>query len=88
MIFYDYKCNLTPKQCIDRLHFAFGDKAPSNRTVYWFAEFQRGLTFLSDEFHEGHPFTPVVAINVDVVREIIEGKFSREISIFLKNNFF
>ncbi|KYN33883.1 hypothetical protein ALC56_11696, partial [Trachymyrmex septentrionalis] len=20
MIFYDYKCNLTPKQCIDRLH--------------------------------------------------------------------
>ncbi|KYN31795.1 Calcitonin-like peptide type 1 receptor [Trachymyrmex septentrionalis] len=40
MIFYDYKCNLTPKQCIDRLHLAFGDEAPSNRTVYnWFAEF-------------------------------------------------
>ena len=34
MIFYDYKCNLTPKQCIDRLHLAFGDEAPSNRTVY------------------------------------------------------
>ncbi|KAG5312440.1 NU5M oxidoreductase, partial [Acromyrmex insinuator] len=42
MIFYDYKCNLTPKQCIDRFHLAFGDEAPSNRTVYnWFAEFQR-----------------------------------------------
>ncbi|KYN35717.1 hypothetical protein ALC56_09917 [Trachymyrmex septentrionalis] len=30
MIFYDYKCNLTPKQCIDRLHLAFGDKVPSS----------------------------------------------------------
>jgi len=56
MIFYDYKCNLTPKQCIDRLHLAFGDEAPSNRTVYnWFAEFQRGCTFLSNEFREGRP---------------------------------
>ena len=45
MILYDYKYNLTPKQCIDRLHLAFGDEAPSNRTV-WFAEFQRGRTFL------------------------------------------
>ena len=37
---------------------AFGDEAPSNRTVYnWFAEFQRGCTFLSDEFREGRPST-------------------------------
>ena len=56
MIFYDYKCNLTPKQCIDRLHLAFGMKHHPNRTVYnWFAEFQRGRTFLSDEFREGRP---------------------------------
>ena len=73
MIFYDYKCNLTPKQCIDRLHLAFGDEAPSNRIVYnWFTEFQRGRTFLNDEFREGHPSTSVVATNVDTVREIIE----------------
>ncbi|EGI62988.1 FLJ37770-like protein [Acromyrmex echinatior] len=73
MIFYDYKCNLTPKQCIDQLHLAFGDEAPSNRTVYnWFAEFQRGRIFLCDEFREGHPSTSVVATNVDAVREIIE----------------
>ena len=53
MILYDYKCNLTPKQCIDRLHLAFENEAPSNRTVYnWFAEFQRGRTFLSDEMIE------------------------------------
>ena len=72
IIFYDYKCNLIPKQCIDRLHLAFGDEAPSNRTVYnWFTEFQRGRTFLSDEFREGRPSTSV-ATNVDAVREMIE----------------
>ena len=73
MIFYDYKRNLTTKQCIDRLHLSFGDKVPSNRTVYnWFAEFQSECTFLSDEFREGRPSTSVVATNVDAVREIIE----------------
>ena len=56
-----------------RFHLAFGDEAPSNRTVYnWFVEFQRGRTFLSDEFHEGRPSTSVVATNVDAVREMIE----------------
>ena len=73
MIFYDYKCNLTLKQCIDRLYLAFGDKAPSNRTVYnWFTEFQHGRTLLSDEFREGRPSTFVVVTNVDAVRKIIE----------------
>ena len=49
----------------------FGNEAPS--TVYnWFAEFQRGRIFLSDEFREGRPSTFVVATNVDAVREIIE----------------
>ena len=51
---------------------AFGDEAPSNRTVYnWFAEFQRGRTFLSDEFREG-PSTFDVATNVGAVSEMIE----------------
>ena len=73
MIFYDSKCNLTPKQCIDRFHLAFGDEAPSNRTVYnWFAEFQSRRTFLCDEFRESRPSTSVVATNVDAVREMIE----------------
>ena len=71
MIFYDYKCNLTSKQCIDRLHLALENETPSNRIVYnWFAEFQRGCTFLSDEFREDRPST--VVTNVDAVREIIE----------------
>ena len=52
--------------------FGFRDEAPSNRTVYnWFAEFQRGHTFLSDEFREGRPSRSVVAINVDAVREMM-----------------
>ncbi|EGI59618.1 FLJ37770-like protein, partial [Acromyrmex echinatior] len=68
-----FKCNLTPKQCIDRLHLAFGDEVPFNRIVYnWFAEFQCGRTFLCDEFREDRPSTSVVAINVDAVREMIE----------------
>ena len=47
--------------------------ALSNRTVYnWFAEFQRGRTFLSDELREGRPSTSVVATNVDAVREMIK----------------
>ncbi|KAG5335789.1 SETMR methyltransferase, partial [Acromyrmex heyeri] len=56
-----------------RLHLAFGDEAPSNRTVYnWFAEFQRGRTFLCNEFRKGRPFMSGVATNVDAVREMIE----------------
>ena len=74
MIFYDYKCNLTPKQCIDRLYLAFGDEAPSNRTVYnWFAEFQRERTFFCDKFREDRPSMSIVAAtNIDAVREMIE----------------
>ena len=53
--------------------FAFGDEVSSNRTVYnWFAEFQHGCTFLSDEFRKGRPSTSVVATNVDAVRKMIE----------------
>ena len=52
---------------------AFGDEVPSNTTVYnWFAEFQRGRTFLNNEFREDRPSTSVVATNVDAVREMIE----------------
>ncbi|KAG5342641.1 SETMR methyltransferase, partial [Acromyrmex charruanus] len=73
MIFYDYKCNLTPKQCIDRFHLAFGDEALSNRTVYnWFAEFQRGRIFLCGNSVKVVPSRSVVATNVDAVREMIE----------------
>ncbi|CAK9827565.1 Protein GVQW3 [Anthophora retusa] len=73
MIFYDFKCGLTQQQCIDRLHSAFGDEAPSKTTVYnWFAEFKRGCTSLSDEFREGRPLTTVVPANINAVRETIE----------------
>ena len=63
----------------------WGWLAPSNRTVYnWFAEFQHGRTFLSDEFRESRPFTSVVAINVDAVREMIERDWhNREIQASL-----
>ena len=41
-----------------------------------FTEFQRGRTFLSDEFREGRPSTSVVATNVDAVRETIERAYN------------
>lgn len=73
MILYDFLCGLTQQQCIDRLHLAVGEKAPSNGTVYnWFAEFKRGRRNLSDEFRAGRPSTSVVATNIDAVREMIQ----------------
>ena len=68
MIFY--KCNLTPKQCIDRLHLAFGDEAPSKDCLKLICRIP-AWTFLCNEFREG-PSTSVVATNVDAVREMIE----------------
>ncbi|KAG5308732.1 SWET1 protein, partial [Acromyrmex insinuator] len=63
-----YKIPCSTKQCIDRHHLIFGDETSSNWTVYnWFAEFQRGRTFLCDEFREGRPSTSVVATNVEAV---------------------
>lgn len=61
MIFYDIKCGLTQKQCIERLQLAFGNEAPANSTIYnWFAEFKRGRASVSDEFREGRPTTAIV----------------------------
>lgn len=73
MIYYDFLCGLTQQQCIDRLHLAVGDKAPSNATVYnWFTEFKRGRTNVSDKFREGRPRTAVVPANIDAVKQMIE----------------
>jgi len=71
MIFYDYKCNSTPKQCIDRLHLAFWDEALSNRIIYN-CRIPAWRTFLSDEFRESRPSTSIIATNVDAVCEMIE----------------
>ena len=69
MIFYKY--NLTPKQCIDRLHLAFGDETPSKDCLKLVCRIP-AWTFLCNEFREGHPSTSVVATNVDAVRKMIE----------------
>lgn len=73
MIFYDFKCGLTPKLCVDRLEKAFGYKAPSQTTVYrWFSEFQCGRTYISDDFREGRPSTAITDENIDLVRNMID----------------
>lgn len=72
MIFYDFKCGLTQQQCVERLNSAFGDEAPSKATIYnWFAEFQRGRTYLSDEFREGRLITATTPENIEAVRNLI-----------------
>lgn len=74
MIFYDFKSNLTPKQCRARLRIAFGDAAaPSNATIYnWFAEFKRGHRGrLNDKAREGRPATAVNRTNIDAIQLIL-----------------
>lgn len=72
MIFYDFKCGLTQKQCIEHLQQAFGDEVPSKTTIFsWFAEFNRCRASVSNEFREGRPKSVVVPENIDDVREMI-----------------
>ena len=73
MIYYNLKCGLASKKCLNRLHLAFENKASSKSCVYnWFAVFQRRRTSLENEFREGRPSTSVVTSNVDAVRDMIK----------------
>ncbi|GBP24379.1 hypothetical protein EVAR_19253_1 [Eumeta japonica] len=72
MIYYDFRRELTQKQCIDQLTSTFGDEAPSKATVYhWFIEFNRGWSMLTDEFKEGRPKLVIVPQSINAVRELI-----------------
>ena len=73
MIYYDFRSNLTQRQCMERLFAAFGDEAPTKTTIYrWFQEFKSGRSSLSDDFREGRPATGVVSENIDAVHEMIK----------------
>jgi len=72
LIYYDFKCGLDKKQCMERLTLAFGEEKPSRATIYrWFAEFKRGRNFLSDELREAKPKIAVTAENVARVQTMI-----------------
>ncbi|GBP08585.1 hypothetical protein EVAR_7202_1 [Eumeta japonica] len=59
---YD-QCN----QSFARLRTAFGDEAPFKTIIYnWFAEFDRGHGYLSNEFHDARPSTAENNKNIDV----------------------
>ncbi|XP_033224916.1 uncharacterized protein LOC117177920 [Belonocnema kinseyi] len=73
MIFYDFRSNLSVEECSQRLISAFGDEAPSKKTIYWcFNEFTFGRTSLGDEFRDGRPSTTVFPANIDALQEMIE----------------
>ena len=72
MIFYDFKVGLSEDTCIQRLHSAFSDEAPSRATVFrWFREFRRGRSSLHDEEHTARPCSAVTPENVCRVRKMI-----------------
>ena len=69
IIFYNFRCALTQKQCIDELNSIFG---PSRTCVYrWYGEFNRGRSLLQDEFREGSAKSVVVPETIDAVRQLI-----------------
>lgn len=49
MILYDWKIDLNHRESHARLVAAWGDQAPSDRTVFnWFREYERGKLYVSD----------------------------------------
>ena len=72
MMFYDFMRKLTAEQSHDNLLEAFGDQAPSKRTVErWYLEFKRDRTPLQDEPRSGRPSTAVTPYNVATVESLI-----------------
>ena len=73
MILYDWKTGLTCKESHTRLVTAWGDQAPSDRTVLnWFHEYQQGNLKIEDHPRSGRPRTAVTEEIIDAVRAIIE----------------
>ncbi|GBP70397.1 hypothetical protein EVAR_45664_1 [Eumeta japonica] len=72
IIYYDFRCGVTQKQCINQLTSTFGNEAPSKTTVrHWLSEFKRERFIFTDEFKEGHAKSVVLPQNVDAVQELI-----------------
>lgn len=61
IIFYNFRRGLTQQHCIDELFSTFEDEATSRTTIYrWFADFNRGRSFMKDELREGRPKSVVI----------------------------
>ena len=73
MTFYDFKVGLTEDQCVERLHSAFHDEAPSRATVFrWFREFQSGRDSFSDEERTGRPRAAGTPENIVAVQKMVD----------------
>ena len=73
MMFYDSMRKLSVEQSFENLQEAFGDIAPSKRTVErWYLEFKRERTSLGDEPQSGRPPTAVTAETIATVESLIK----------------
>jgi [histone H3]-lysine36 N-dimethyltransferase SETMAR len=73
MIFYDFKRGLDYTDSYKNLTEAFGDQAPSKKTVFnWFREFSRGRLSFEDDPRSGRPAETATEDNIRRVHAFIE----------------
>ena len=73
MILYHWKIGLNYRESHVRLVAAWGDQAPSDRTVLnWFHEYEHGKLDVSDSPRSGRPRTAVTDEMIDAVRLMID----------------
>jgi hypothetical protein len=73
MILYDWKIGLQYRESHASLVAAWGDQAPSDRTVLnWFHDYKRGKLDVSDAPRPGRPRIAVTDEMIDAVRLLIE----------------
>lgn len=87
IINYNFRRNLTQKQCRVELVSVFGDDAPCKTTIQrWYSESQRERVSLSNDPKPGRPKTAVTQENINAVQRLIEEDRHvtyREIQAFL-----
>ena len=90
MILYDWKIGLNYRESHARLVAAWGDQAPSDRTVFnWFHECECEKLDVFDSSHSGRPCTAVTDEMIHAVRLMVDDDSHvtyQQIEFFLEIN--